>query len=189
MSVSKWKVICRYVFEKQYNLDAAFELQVEFLCVIAGKSKIIPELMWLRNKEVVPINFDLKKLDKQKWWFDKKYKNERLDFLKRMKKACDELLSHHEVELNEDIISKIFQIYIKSLLQKERPITKIKKLIPLKIKKIIRNILSVKERFIISKHLSLKDEVNLLEEQNVLVNHECLNQVISTLNYTNNETL
>lgn len=189
MRTRKWKIICRHVFEKQYNLDAAFELQVEFLSVIAGKSKIIPELMWLRNKEVVPINFDLKKLDKQKWWFNKKYKNERLDFLKRMKKACDELLSHHQVELNEDIISKIFQIYIKSLLQKERPINKIKKLIPYKMKKIIRTILSVKDRFIISKHISLKDEVNLLEEQNVLVNHECLNQVISTLNYTNNETL
>lgn len=189
MRTRKWKIICRHVFEKQYNLDAAFELQVEFLCVIAGKSKIIPELMWLRNKEVVPINFDLKKLDKQKWWFDKKYKNEKLDFLKRMKKACDELLKHQKIKINEDTISKIFQLYINSLLDKETFISKIKKLMPYRLKRIIRPILSVKNKFVMSKHKSLNYEITLLEAQNVSINHKCLNQVISKIQHSNNGNL
>ena len=189
MRTRKWKIICKFVFEKQYNLDAAFELQVEFLCVVAGKSKIIPELMWMRNKEVLPINFDLTKLKKKKWWLDKKYQNEKLDFLKRMKKACDELLKHQETKINEDTISKVFQIYINSLSDKKTFIGKIKKLMPYRIKRIIRSILSVKNRFIISKNISLRDEITLLEEQNVSVNHKCLNQVISILQHSNNENL
>lgn len=181
MRTRKWKIICRYVFEKQYNLDSACELQIEFLCVIAGKSKIIPELMWMRNKEVLPINLDLPRLEKQKWWFDKKYKNEKLDFLKRMKKACDELLKHQKIKIKEDTINKIFQLYFNSLPNKETFISKIKKLMPYRIKRIKRSILSVKNKLVISKHISLREEITQLEEQNVSVNHKDLNKIISII--------
>ena len=39
-------------FSKRYNFAAAHELQVEFLTIVSGKSKIISELMWMRNNEV-----------------------------------------------------------------------------------------------------------------------------------------
>ena len=34
------------------------ELQLEFLVILSGKSKIIPQLMWMRNKEVPQITTD-----------------------------------------------------------------------------------------------------------------------------------
>ena len=106
-----------------------------------------------------------------------------------MKKACDELLTNQDTKLSEDTISKVFQIYIDSFLKKEGLLSKLKKIIPSKLKKIIRTILSVKNKFIISKNISLKNEIVSLEADNVLVNQECLNRVISTLKYSNNENL
>lgn len=189
MRSSNWKKISLYVFQKRYLFSAAHELQVEFLSTICGKSKIIPQLMWMRNKEVSSITQDIIKLDISKWWVDKKYVNEKINFLTRMKKACDELLTNQDTKLSEDTISKVFQIYIDSFLKKEGLLSKLKKIIPSKLKKIIRTILSVKNKFIISKNISLKNEIVSLEADNVLVNQECLNRVISTLKYSNNENL
>lgn len=183
MRFSNWKKICSHVFQQNYFFSAAHELQVEFLSTISGKSKIIPQLMWMRNKEVPMVTFDIIKLELSKWWVDKKYVNEKLNFLTRMKKACDELLTNQDTKLNEDTISKIFQIYIDSLLKKQGLLSTLTKIIPSKLKKIIRTILLVKKKFIISKHISLKEEVNLLETQGVKVNHQNLNQIISTLQY------
>jgi glycosyltransferase domain-containing protein len=183
MRFFNWKKISLYVFQKRYLFGAAHELQVEFLSTICGKSKIIPQLMWMRNKEVSSITQDIIKLDISKWWQEKKYENERLDFLKRMKRACNELLSNNETKLNEDTISKIFQTCIKTRSKNVSFVGKIKKLISDDIKRlrIIKFILLIKNKFIISNHKSLKYEISLLESQGIRVNHKDLNKIISII--------
>jgi glycosyltransferase domain-containing protein len=92
---SIWKVIAKYVFSKEYNFYGAWEMQIELLVPFANKTLSIPELMWLRSMEVQAIRGtspsmtpSLRMFD---WWLDKKYENEKKDFIKRTKIACKEL--------------------------------------------------------------------------------------------------
>ena len=185
---ANWKVICRYVFEKEYSFFASMELQIEFLTVLAGKSKIIPELMWMRNQDEPPIRGTSPSLSYTaripKWWHDKKYHDEKEDFLKRMKKACGELLKDHFFKIDEDMIKKLFEIHINKSLKEnflQKPfLRKIIDLTPQKIREIIKKIL-VLYKFKITKYENLVDEANHLESQGVLVNYKELNQIISIL--------
>ena len=85
MLTSTWKPICKHVFKKEYSFFAAFELQIEFLVMVSGKSIIIPELMWMRNRKVTAIRGSSPSLDSTrqitKWWHDKNFIEEKKDFL------------------------------------------------------------------------------------------------------------
>ena len=182
---SKWKIICKHVYEKEYNFFAAMELQIEFLVMVSGKSKVISELMWMRNKEVPGIRGTSPSTTPtftiDQWWYDKKFKKEKEDFLCRMKKACDELLSDRNFQLTENKIAGLFEIYINYLTSKKTLYKKIKNLIPIKIKMLIGSLLSFSNKSIMNKYKSLADEVSLLETENVLVNHKDLKQIILAL--------
>jgi glycosyltransferase domain-containing protein len=186
---SKWKIICKHVFEKEYNFFAAMELQMEFLVMVSGKSKIISELMWLRNIEVSGIRGTSPSTTPtftiDQWWYDKKFKKEKKNFLYRMKKACDELLSDQNIQLTENVIARLFEIYINNLISKNILYKKIKYLIPIKIRMLIGSILSFRNKSIMNKYKSLADEASLLESEGVFVNHEDLNQIILALRQSN----
>ena len=75
------------MFLKEFALYAAFELQIEFLLSFSGKTKIIPELMHMRNLMVKPIRGTSPSLNnvhsgRLKWWFDKTYNMNVKIFLK-----------------------------------------------------------------------------------------------------------
>ena len=187
MKSSKWKKICKHVFEKEYNFFASMELQTEYLAMVSGKSKIIPELLWMRNKEVPKIEGTNSSMSRSitinQWWYDKRYKKEKDDFLYRMKKACNDLSVDQIFVFTEDKIAELFEIYIKNPKYKETILSKIKMKIPHKIKKYIRQVLLIKEIFIKDKYINSIDEINLLEEQSVLVNRNDLDKIISTIKY------
>jgi glycosyltransferase domain-containing protein len=192
MRFNKWKIICKYVYEKEYNFFAAMELQTEFLATVSDKSKIIPELMWMRNKEVPGIR-DTSPATSQaitinQWWYDKKFKKEKEDFLCRMKQACYELLNEKNFIITENIISKLFKIYINNKYSKKTFYRKIADSIPNKIKKLIKPVLKIKNKFIISKFKNLSNQISLLEAEGVFVNHDELDQIILALKDLKNET-
>ncbi|OUX38011.1 MAG: hypothetical protein CBE33_01810 [Candidatus Pelagibacter sp. TMED273] len=198
---SKWKLICKHIFKKEYSFFAAFELQIEFLVMVSGKSIIIPELMWMRNREVTEIRGDspssVGTRPITKWWYDKNFIKEKEDFLYTMKKACDEISTDQNFKFTEDTIAKLFEVYISECLKKRSFIRKfIHQIIPNKLKKLIKPMVVVFWDNIIirqytnlleKKYKSLREEVNLLETQGVTVNHKNLNQIISTLQYPNNK--
>tara|TARA_B100000989_G_scaffold83491_1_gene59810 strand:+ start:2740 stop:3816 length:1077 start_codon:yes stop_codon:yes gene_type:complete len=182
-----FKIICKNVFEKNYKVYSFFELQFEFLVMVSGKSKIIPELMWLRNKEEIQIEVKYPKqaypIRLEEWWYKKEKENDKKDFLKRTKNICDNLSSNEDFE--EKIISEIFETYInsrKKITPKKNNIFKsFLKLIPQKIKNFIKLIIFWDQ----IKNLKLKSllhEAHLLENQNVIVNYIELDKVISIIN-------
>jgi glycosyltransferase domain-containing protein len=183
----KWNIICSNIFKKKYNFKSSEELQFEFLVMVSGKSKIIPKLMWLRNLEVPPADGEAaisKQIRINKWWLEKKFQNEKLDFLKTMLKACNELASNQETKFNEDIISKIFKNYIDREKEKS-PVDDlfrvINKLIPIKIKNFIKFFLGIYKRSLINEAISL-------EAQDIYVNYKELDFAISILEeYQNND--
>jgi len=188
MRTRNWKIICKYVFEKEYSFFAAMELQIEFLNIVSGKSKIIQKLLWMRNKEVPGIRGTgpsmIQSMTISNWWSNKIYKKEKDDFLFRMKNASKELSKNQNSVISEDIISKIFENYIFGFLAaKPSSILFVifKRLIPYKIKKILKIFLLKKIKF-----KNLIEEVNLLESEGVKVDYKDLNLIISSLKYSIN---
>ena len=182
----KWKKICLYVFQKKYNFAAAHELQLEFLVMVSGKSKIISELMWMRNneKEAAHINTEMIKTEIRIFWFDKNFYNEKLDFLSQMNKACNELSTNQNSELNEDSISKLFEVFIKKLFDSRRKnlLRKILYLLPEKIEtKLIKFVKKFYKTIITRGDKSLVDEINILKADGTSVNSEDIKQIISIL--------
>ena len=194
---SKWKIICKHTFNKEYNFFAVFELQVEFLVMVSGKSKIISELMWLRNQEVPSVKGDRHSKNAKKliseWWTDKNFEKEKEEFLFRMKKACNELSIDQNLKFSENTISKLFEIYINKILEK-RLLEKnfLRKIINLISYKNILSLASFESKKKIKKFIrwnkispyikkSLVNEAMQLEAKGVSVNYKDLNQVILIL--------
>ena len=184
-----FKIICKNVFEKNYKVYSFYELQFEFLVMVSGKSKIIPELMWIRNKEEIQIDAKYPKLAFpiriEEWWYRKDKQDDKENFLKRTKNICNTLSSPEELEFKEKTILELFEIYInsrKKLIQKKKiNYKKFLELIPKSIKNLFKLIIFW-DKIKILKSNSLLHEAHLLENQNVIVNYRELDKVISTIN-------
>lgn len=187
----QWKIICKHVFEKEYNFYAVWELQIEFLLMVSGKSKIIPELMWMRNIEVPRIRNtspSMAYLEISDWWNNDNYKLEKKNFLFRMKNACNEILIDQNSKFTEDEIEKLFEIYINRFYTRKKSlIRKIVDLIPVNVKRCIKSILNW-EKFILKKRQmtfnnarSLEEEANLLKKRGIFVNYKEINLIISAI--------
>lgn len=181
MRLSKWKIISKFVFSNNYNFLGSHELQVEFLSAISGKSKILPELMWLRNKENPPIkNFEIMKMDLRTWWSNDKYKVDKKDFIKIMSEASNELLNKPNSNTFDETIIQSFESYMNTLI-KETFIVKVRKLMPYKIKLYKKKFFDYLEKFNRNKYKSLLEEAAILQNEGVIVNQRDIFQVISYL--------
>lgn len=183
--LNKWKKICSYVFQKRYNFAAAHELQVEFLTTASGKSKIISELMWMRNQDVKRIYKDIIELEIHDWWLDSNFYHERLDFLKKMSESSKELISNVNFNFDEKEIFKLFELYIKKniheKIKKRNFFSKILDIISPQIREMKKNLIK-KYKLKNNKYKSLAEEVRLIEKESVIVNYEELDYIIKTLN-------
>jgi glycosyltransferase domain-containing protein len=183
MRTYNWRVICNHVFKKEYNFDSNWEIQIEFLTIAAGKSKIIENLMWLRNLTVEPIRYKYPFIAPQlsiiDWWHSKDNEKEKINFLKRIKITCDEFIIDNKNQLSHDDILNLFETYVEKLSAKKNSL-----IVKNKVKK-IWNIIKGIIKFIIQwdkiKAKSLKSCAKKLESQGVIINYTELNQVISIL--------
>ena len=184
----KWKIICKCVFSKEYSFFAAMELQIEFLIMVSGKSKILPNLMWMRNKEVPGIRGTGPSMSESmtiyNWWHEKKYEKEKDDFLYSMKITSEKLLRDKNFKIYDGLISKLFETYIHKFLDyklSRKFLKKLKKFIPNFIKAIMKsvflNMINTKK----IRQRTLIEEANILEAEGVYVNYRDLNQIISHL--------
>jgi len=175
LRTNKWKLICKYVFEKEFSFYAAWEMQIEFLIMVSGKSKIIPELMWMRNIYVPSIRGTSPSMSQDveifEWWRSNNFKKEKEEFLYKMKVASQELSKDKNIKFTEQIISELFEIYISSQSAKIKQNKKYKKsflfifinFIPRKIKRFIKSILFPKPK-IVPKGVS----INYVELKNII---------------------
>jgi len=188
----KWKLICKYIFSKEYNFCAVWELQLEFLTMVSGKTKIIPELMWLRNNEVPGVRGTSPSMSNdvllKDWWKSEYYKKEKKDFLFRMKKACDELLNDNQFKFTEQMVVDIFECYI----NKKRPWVRFFRFynnITSKIKKLILFFIPIFNWHEIrtKKYKTLKEEANELSLLGYQVDKTELDQIILFLSKKNKD--
>ena len=180
---SKYENIIKHAFEKKYNMYGICELHLEFLVLVSGKSKIIPQLLWMRNKDVPQIADGLPQISEKKWWFDKHYEDEKLDFIKRMKTACDEISTDQNSKLSENEIAILIELFISRPVFKKNPLKRIVNFFQIRKKMLTKFILGRDQiRF-----NSIIDKAKALESQEVLVNYEELNKIISIIQNSKNQ--
>jgi glycosyltransferase domain-containing protein len=107
-----WKIFAQVIFSKEYSFYPAAEIQIEFLICYAGKTMVISELMWLRSNENIPIRGGSPSMSiintRKSWWLDKKYENERKDFLARMDLVCRETTKTTDIPNFKFLIIEMF---------------------------------------------------------------------------------
>ena len=91
-----WKSSFKHILQREFPFYAAVELQFEMFMGYAGKSKVIPELMWLRSHgETEPVRGTDISLDPSKrifdWWLDANNSYEQEEFLSIMSEGFLEL--------------------------------------------------------------------------------------------------
>jgi glycosyltransferase domain-containing protein len=92
-----WKKSWRHTLLAEFPAFATFELQVEMCMSIAGKSKVLPELMWLRSCfETEPVRNTDESLDPEKsfrgWWLNPANAGDKDRFLSLMSDAFADIL-------------------------------------------------------------------------------------------------
>jgi len=95
-----WKRAMKLVVSREYNAYALMELQFALVLHYFGKSKVIPELVWMRSREVRPIRGTSPSLNEKNllthWWSNQVFQKERELFLSDMAKV----LSTNEAQQN-----------------------------------------------------------------------------------------
>lgn len=99
-----WKLVAKTIFSKEYSCYSLHEIQIELLMSFAGKNKVISELMWLRSSENEPFRNTSPSTSYENiienWWSLEKFKDEREEFLKKIKKTSskiNELIKYNQI--------------------------------------------------------------------------------------------
>ncbi len=103
-----WKIAWEYACFKEYNFYGSGEYFFEFLMAFSNKSKSIPVFMWFRSDENESIRGQGPALtlgyEIQDWWYDKKYKEEKKDYLNRIELACSKISEINKKNYIADVI-------------------------------------------------------------------------------------
>ena len=113
MRSEKWKLICKHIFEKEYNFFIPFSLPNEL--ILAKPNYFSAEGP---NRLKSAANGVALKNARVGLWIDKNFKEEKKEFLYGMKKACDSLSIDQNFKFSENEISKLFEVYIDKILNK-----------------------------------------------------------------------
>ena len=114
-----WKLAAKTIFSKEYSCYSIHEIQIELLMSFAGKNKVIPELMWLRSRENQPFRNMSPSTNyintMENWWNLEKFKEEKEEFLKKIKKTSSKI---NELSKNNQIVDVegAIQSYLKYLI-------------------------------------------------------------------------
>ena len=103
-----WKIAWEEACFKEYNFYGSGEYFFEFLMTFSNKSKSIPVFMWFRSDENESIRGQGPALtlgyEIQDWWYDKKYKEEKKDYLNRIELACSKISEINKKNYIADVI-------------------------------------------------------------------------------------
>ena len=111
-----WKTAWEYTLRREFPFFAAGELQFEMCMAYAGRSKVVPELMWLRSHgEAEPVRDTDPSLDDKKkfpaWWVDASKVMEHEEFVSIMSRGFSELLPGADGDLQRAAVAGV-QAYL-----------------------------------------------------------------------------
>ena len=176
---SAWTKVWENILSKEFAFYAAGEIQFELCMSIAGKSLVLPELMWLRSygesEEIQSFDPSLNpKIRINSWWFDERNKVEKMEFIKAMSQTlkdvsykgdCQKILEHsilayinNNIKSNKvaylELLKTLFIVRFRALFFKFTGLFWHKKY-----------------------NVTLRDKANMLYKSGVIVNFESLGEI------------
>lgn len=107
---SQWKSAMKYSHQTDFPFFAAGELLFQMCMAYAGRSKVVPELIWLRSDgETEPIRGNEISLDETKrfptWWTDSSKVKEHEEFISIMSSGFNDILPNQSGDLREVVVA------------------------------------------------------------------------------------
>jgi glycosyltransferase domain-containing protein len=177
-----WKKSFAAHIKKEFALYAAAEYQFEMSIAFLGKTKVIPELMWLRSGETEPIrglepSWDPKNLIHH-WWQDKSKKEEQEEFLQIMAEA---LTNGNNTKIKEGIAKTLdaYTIFCREYFDENNFLRGVFNKLPVNLKITIKIFRDMFKKKIQKRELTLLEAANELSETGVSVNFEELKKIDS----------
>lgn len=174
-----WVKVWESILAKEFAFYAAGEIQFEMSMSIAGRSLILPELMWLRSYgESEQIQSSEPSLNSNiridSWLFDESNKLEKVEFIKIMSQVFKEVGYKGDCE---KILTQSIKVYINNNLSRKSSIG-IEHLIPALLVN-FRSLLFKLVRFFCREknNLTLRERANMLIERGVMVNFQSLAEI------------
>ena len=185
------KIVMQEIFSKEYYCYAISELQLEFLMAYAGKTLIIPELMWLRsdeNEQIAGTSVSYSNTYTfREWWSDKKHRKEKNEFIKQMENSCKKINKINDVKYSAEI-ENCFNVYFKHYGRyKNRSFLyfffhSFFQYFPLKVKNIIKFLFKY-FGYGSNKQIPLIDYAKLLEAETVKIDFDELKKIEKIINF------
>ena len=120
MRTSVWKKSMNTLVQKEFRAYSIGELQFELATSYQGKTKVIPELIWMRSNESEPTRGTDPSLmpnhTLHDWWLDPTKEGERIEFLNIMSVSLSN--SSDEIENISDGVRRSVDIFVKRRLDR-----------------------------------------------------------------------
>jgi glycosyltransferase domain-containing protein len=184
----QWKTAWKYVTKKEFPFFAAGEIQIEMCMAYAGRSKVIPELMWFRSRnETKPVRGTDPSLDERSslpsWWNDTSKATEHEEFVSIMSEAFNKLLPEEGGDTKRAVVTGV-ETYLdrfKKNKNRHRVINSFRKaavkIVPDRIKPFVRNSLRILLRNKAVNNTELLDAVKNLERLGVQVDFKTVAEI------------
>jgi len=183
-----WKTAWGYTLRKEFPFFASGELQFEMFVAYAGRSKVVPELMWLRSHgETEPVRKTDPSLDVKKqipgWWADPDKEKEHEEFISIMSRGFSELLPVTSGDLRRAVFTGV-EAYLEfygNHTNSRGGLTILKrlalKIIPSFAKPFLKSVLRGFWRHKFGQHAELLQAARVLEESGVRVDFRALEEI------------
>jgi glycosyltransferase domain-containing protein len=178
-----WKKSFAAHIKKEFALYAAAEYQFEMSIAFLGKTKIIPELMWLRSDETEPIrgldpSWDPKNRIHH-WWQNKSNKEEQEEFLQLMAEALTNESNTKIKEIKEGVAKTLdaYTIFCREYFDDNNFLRAVFNQLPVRLKITIKFFRDMLIKNTQKRDLTLLDAANELSETGVSINFEELKKI------------
>jgi glycosyltransferase domain-containing protein len=191
-SATQWKTAWKYTLQTEFPFFAAGELQFEMCMAYAGRSRVVPELMWLRSHgETEPVRGTDPSLDVNKrfpgWWADASKEKEHEEFISIMARGFNELLPDEGEDLRGAVIAGA-EAYLGCYEKRKRGRIGLKtlrrravKMIPGFAKPFLKSVLRGLRRHESDQHAELLQAARVLEGSGVQVDFRELEEIERTI--------
>lgn len=182
-----WKQAWSHTLRKEFPVFAIGELQFEMCLSYAGKSKVVPQLMWLRsNGETVPVRGTDPSFDPQNnlalWWLGDQHKASQTEFISIMSEAFLSLQSEdNNIKNCRDAVVASMEAHLSFVNNQNSKASRLRnsiaKRLPKNVKTVIKKILPI--NYISTKIKPLYLAAKELESESVHVDFAELSRIQS----------
>jgi glycosyltransferase domain-containing protein len=177
----------------EFPIFAQLELQMNLILSFVGKSKTLDELMYFRSMEedspsihrVIKNHIPSLNLKNtiDRFWYEPQFEKQKIKFINVMSSLLKNLKPNYSLDYCRNALTSSIELYVKNLLlikNKKKNFSSHAKILIYNFlpTSVINNLIKIRDRLIGN---SLLDQIKIMEDEGILVDHRDINQIILAL--------